>query len=416
MTRATKQDDKWSLTDKQAEVWRSTVPRQHRWNVSLGATRSGKTYLDYYRIPYRIRNADKSGHIVLLGNTQGTIRRNVLDPMRGIWGGLVGDVRADNKVRLFGRDAYVLGADKVNQVARLQGSSIAYCYGDEVTTWSEEVFQMLKSRLDRPMSCFDGTCNPAGPKHWFKAFLDDPKADIYQMPFEIDDNPTLVPQFVADLKHEYAGTVYYDRYILGRWTAAEGIIYRRFADHPEDYIIDEPPDDIVLCTAGMDFGGSGSAHTINLTGITRGFGQVVTLDEYYSKAALTPTELEQETCDFLARNIAAGYRVTDLYCDSAEQTLIKGVRTAVARRRIPVVVHNARKGPINDRINLYCRLIGLDRYKIMRRCEHTIEAFSGALWDSKRPDERLDDYSTNIDSLDAQEYSTEPYASILIER
>jgi len=70
---------------KQKEVWRNTIDMYHRWNISYGATRSGKTYLDYFKIPHRIRNAGHDGLILLLGNTKGTLERNILDPLRQIW-------------------------------------------------------------------------------------------------------------------------------------------------------------------------------------------------------------------------------------------------------------------------------------------------------------------------------------------
>ena len=387
----------------------------HRWNISLGATRSGKTYLDYFRIPYRIRNAP-DGLIVLLGNTQGTLERNILEPMRNIWGGgLVGSVSSTGKVSLFGRNCYALGADKVTQVSKLQGAGIAYCYGDEITTWAEPVFQMLKSRLDKKGACFDGTCNPDTPGHWFHKFLQS-DADIYQMRFTIDDNEFLTAEFVEALKKEYFGTVYYDRFINGLWKAAEGAIYRTFADDPERFIIDSPPDELIYCTAGLDFGGNGSAHALNLTGITKNYGCVVTLDEWYSKAELTPPQLEDAVCTFL-ENALKKYRVTDLYCDSAEQVLIRGIKRALAQRKIPVNIRNARKGPIRDRIRFYCSLFGSDRYRIMRNCVHTIEAFTDAVWAAEGvSDSRLDNGSVNIDSLDAQEYSTEFIMKDFIER
>lgn len=369
----------------------------------MGAARSGKTYLDYYRIPYRIRNAPE-GLIVLLGNTQTTLERNILEPMRNIWGGgLVGGLGSTGRAELFGRSCYVLGADKSNQAEKLQGAGLAYCYGDEITTWAEPVFQMLKSRLDKEGACFDGTCNPDVPSHWFNRFLQS-GADIFQERFTIDDNCFLSDSFKSALKREYAGTVYYDRFILGLWKAASGIIYRSFADSPEKYILDEPPDDIIYCTAGLDFGGNGSAHALNLTGYTKNLGRAVTLGEWYSKAELTPEELEEKVCDTLEEWLTK-YRVTDLYCDSAEQVLIRGIKRAAERRRIPVAVHNARKGCIKDRIRFYSRLFGANRYFIMGDCVHTIEAFSEAVWGDGG--ERLDDGSCNIDSLDAQEYSTE---------
>lgn len=201
-----------------------------RWNIKTGATRSGKTFLDIlFVIPKRITSAPENGHILLVGNSQQSLTRNIIDPMREIWGpGLIGQISATTgTVKLFGRKCYALGADNKARVKTIQGMSVVYCYGDEMTTWSESFFTMLKSRLDKPDSRFDGTCNPDTPQHWVKKFLDS-GADIYQQAYTIDDNPFLSPDFVANLKKEYAGTVFYDRYILGLWTLAQGLIYSNF--------------------------------------------------------------------------------------------------------------------------------------------------------------------------------------------
>lgn len=172
----------------------------------------------------------KEGMSVILGNTRETVRRNVILPMQQIYGdNRVSNIRSDNSCIMFGDKVFILGADNANHVDRIRGMSLKYCYGDEVTTWNREVFDMLKSRLDKEYSCFDGTCNPDSPSHWFKEFLDS-DADIYQQAYKIDDNPFLSPTFVENLKKEYAGTVYYDRYILGLWTLAEGLIYPNYSE------------------------------------------------------------------------------------------------------------------------------------------------------------------------------------------
>lgn len=214
-----------SFSQKQTEYLMNC---NHRWNVKTGATRSGKTFLDYFVIPKRILKCRQNGLIVLLGNTKGTLERNILEPMRSIWSPeLVGQISSNNTVTIFGKKCYALGADKINQVSKLQGAAFEYCYGDEITTWHEDVFQMLKSRLSCPNSCFDGTCNPESPMHWFKKFLES-DADIYQQAYTIDDNPFLDPTFVENLKNEYLGTVYYDRFILGKWALASGLVYPMF--------------------------------------------------------------------------------------------------------------------------------------------------------------------------------------------
>lgn len=215
------------LTPKQAEYMREA---HHRWNFKGGATRSGKTYMDYrWMIASRIRERKNlPGLAVILGVTKSTIERNVLIPMRDIYGEeLVGNISNDNTVMLFGEMCYALGAEKITQVSKLRGASFKYVYGDEVAEWSPEVFDLLKSRLDQSNSCFDGTFNPKDPLHWLKKFLDS-DADIYYQTYSIDDNPFLDPEFVRNLKKEYAGTVLYDRYILGRWATSEGALFIKY--------------------------------------------------------------------------------------------------------------------------------------------------------------------------------------------
>ncbi|MBQ5316247.1 MAG: terminase family protein [Oscillospiraceae bacterium] len=390
------------FTAKQQALWHSTISSPKRWNISVGAVRSGKTYLDLFRIPYRIMHAGEGG-IALIGNTCGSLERNILAPMRKMYTEkYVGRISAGGKVRLFGRECYATGAYCSACADKLRGMSLAYCYGDEITTWNETVFEMVKSRLDRPYSVFDGSCNPDSPFHWFKRFLDSGSEDIAQVHFTIDDNTALSRDFVDALKNEYRGTVYYDRFILGLWKCAEGSIYPMIASAPDKFITDDT-EGIVCADMGVDFGGSGSATAFALTGYTAGAKRIITLDEYYTKKPLTPAALEREFVNFVRRALTK-YRLRDVYCDSAEQVLIRGLKNAALRERLPVEIHNARKGSINERIRFYTAIAGSGRYFIARGCRHTLEAFCTAVWDNDR---RLDDGSTNIDSLDAQEYSTE---------
>jgi hypothetical protein len=186
------------------------------------------------------------------------------------------------------------------------------------------------------------------------------------------------------------------------------VIYRLFADHPERFIVDDlPAQKIRHAVIGVDFGGGSSAHAFSCTGFTTG-GAIVTLDEYREKEALNPTKLEKDFVDFVKR-CQMRWLVTDVWCDSAEQTLINGLRTAAAKAHIGVNIGNAMKKPINDRIRALCLLMGAGKYFINRACPVTIDALKSALWDSKHTTEdvRLDDGTTNIDSLDALEYSWE---------
>lgn len=324
-------------------------------------------------------------------------------------------------------------------MAKIQGSSIKYCYGDEIAKWNKEVFQMLKSRLDKPYSCFDGACNPEHPTHWLKDFIDSPDLDIYLQTYTIFDNPYLPTEFVEQLCKEYAGTVYYDRLILGLWKRAEGAIYKKFSDNPDafkcdivDDLLPDPErkqfrkDDIVSIEIGLDFGGNQSGHSFVARGYTDNFRDVIGI---MSKRIMAKDEnedidsnmLDRLFCEFVQEVIDkyavvkrnGSYveycNVESVFYDNAETVLGNSIRNAVEKKYPWIDVRKARKKTINDRIRCTVRLMGAGRFFITDDCETLQTAFSDAVWDQdvKDKDERLDDGSTDIDSLDAFEYTIE---------
>ena len=110
--------------------------------------------------------------------------------------------------------------------------------------------------------------------------------------------------------------------------------------------------------------------------------------------------------------------MSDCFCDSAEQTLINGLRAACAVNRVGLNIGNALKKPINDRIRAVNILMGSRRFFVARGCVHTIDALRDARWDGKHvtEDVRLDDGTTNVDSLDSLEYALEREIPALIDQ
>lgn len=388
-----------------------------RWNVKYGATRSGKTYLDYYVIPKRIRNiTGKQGLVVILGNTKGTLQRNVIEPLQNIWGTeLVSDIKSDNTAFLFGEKAYCLGADNIKHVNKIRGASFKYCYGDEVATWNEEVFQMLKSRLDKPYSKFDGTCNPEGPSHWFKKFLDG-NADIYQQKYTLYDNPFLAKEVLQNLETEYRGTVFFDRYVLGEWKAAEGTIYMLFADETEKFLVDKANEQLAIVTIGVDYGAGKSKIKFVASGITYNFRNVYVLDEMDLNGVYDPEQIYEKFIEFYKRVYGKYDKCQYAFCDygALGNVITLGLIRRCQKERLPVQVVDCEKGLINDRIFLSSTLMAQRRFYILRKNTIITKAFQDALWNSKSQDERLDDGTTDIDSLDAFEYSINSFYENLI--
>lgn len=408
-------------SDKQDEFIRNAT---HRYNIKVGARRCGKTYLDnLWTIPKRItERSGKDGLYVILGVSKGTIERNVLQPLRQIYGkGLVGNINASNIAYLFGEEVYCLGAEKVNQVSKIQGTSIKYCYGDEIAKWSEEVFTMLQASLDKPYSMFDGALNPENQNHWFKkGFLDtieEKGLDVYVQHYTIFDNPFLSEEFVKNLCKEYEGTVYYDRLILGLWKNAEGIIYRQFADNPSLYIKDEAVDEngnpkqFMFITIGIDYGATQGETEFKATGITPYFKEVWSIDEEKLSGLHSPEQMYEAFAKFYDRVVEKYGKVTHAFGDygALGQVITFGLNRYLQQHGKPIQVQDCIKGRIVDRIELDCHLFGQMRRFILRKCKYLIEAYSQALWDDKKEDERLDDGTTPIDDLDASEYSMFPF-------
>ena len=364
-----------------------------RWNIKSGATRSGKTYLDYYIIPKRIRATRGEGLIVLLGNTRGTLERNILEPMRNLWTErLVGKISSNNTVMLFGKKCYAMGADKVSQVSKLQGAGVEYCYGDEITTWNEEVFNMLKSRLDKPNSCFDGTCNPDTPGHWFKKFLES-DADIFQQHYTIDDNPFLSKSFIKELKKEYAQTVYYDRFILGRWVRGEGLIYPFFS--MDEHCFDTIPEGFYEWFISVDYG-TKNPFSMQLWAVNEYQKKAYLTKEYYydskkEKRQKTDAEYYDDLFEF-----SKGKKISNIIIDPSSASF-----KAEIRKHGYFSCINA-KNDVLDGIRLTASGIKSGKIYIQKDCKNTIAEFGAYSWDDKSTEDKV--IKENDHAMDAMRY------------
>ena len=403
---------------------RSSPVRDHNGIIADGAIRSGKSVAMSLSFVIWAMSEFEACNFAMCGKTIGSFRRNVLFWLKLMLrsrGYSVSEQRTENLVVVRRGNLenyfYVFGGKDERSQDLIQGITLAGVFFDEVALMPESFVNQATGRCSVDGSKFWFNCNPGSPAHWFKTGWIDKRADkrLLYLHFTMDDNLSLSEAVKERYRSTYTG-VFFKRYILGEWKSADGVIYRQFADDPERFILDEVPADIIVGTMGLDFGGNGSAHAGCLVGITRGYRSIVILDEYYRKEVIDPGTLTGDVCGFVQRS-QAQVRAASIWCDSAETTLIKGIRTEVFARHIPVEVRNARKGEIIDRIRLCDMLMSQGRFFILRRCRHTIAALSEAVWDGKSPtrDRRLDDGSTNIDSLDALEYALEPHANRLIE-
>lgn len=366
-------------------------------------------------IPKRIiERKGKDGLNVIFGVSKGTIERNVLQPLREIYGNeLITAINSQNIAYLFGEEVYCLGCEKANQVSKIQGTSIKYAYGDEIAKWCQEVFIMIQASLDKPYSCFDGALNPESNTHWFKTdFLDaieEKGIDAYVQSYTIFDNPFLSKEFIDNLCKEYEGTVYYNRLILGQWCNAEGLIYKRFADNPKKYIWDkDKPLPQGYTIIGIDYGGNKSGQAFVCTRISYDYKTIIALGSEKHMGDIDPDDLFELEIEF-AKKMEYKYNcnIDYIFPDNEEVVLIRGLRRGASERGLNALVRGCIKEPINDRIDLFRTMLAYDMFwYIEEECKTLVEAISSALWDEDaKEDTRLDDFTSDIDTMDAFEYS-----------
>lgn len=200
------------------------------FNFLCGAVRSGKTFGSYFLIPKRIKQ-HWDNNVFFVGKTLTTLNRNIFEPMRAIYGtDRVSRIVDKQEISVFGKKCWVVGANDDRAVTKIQGPSAGYFYCDEIVTYPENFFQMMLSRLDKPGSMCDATCNPESPSHYVKQFIDKPENQkyIYQRKFTIYDNTKLPQDVITRLEDLYRGTIYFEKWILGNWVRTEGLVFPLF--------------------------------------------------------------------------------------------------------------------------------------------------------------------------------------------
>lgn len=403
----------------------------HRINLLEGAVRSGKTWISLVLWAFWVAEMPRDKSYLMVAKTLTSLRRNVLDLLQELVGASNFSYSLPAKeAHLFGRRVYLEGVNDARAESKIRGMTLQGAYCDELTLFTEDFFTMLLSRLSERGAKVFATTNPDNPHHWLMEHYISraEELDMLVVQFLIDDNPFLDPEYVANLKLEYTG-VYFDRFIRGQWVAAEGLIYRQFADTPARWIKtfstraerDAYLSDVNFVSIGVDFGGNRSLTTFVATAVHRGYSKLTVLRDHHiagGKGEIDADRVNREFVGFVRKMREDFPALYIRYCfaDNEAQYLINGLRKAVRAAGIPLQVGDSDKHEIVQRIICANTLLNQGRLFLLDGCNLVKGGLEGALWDSKRPDKdiRLDDFSTDIDILDAFEYSWERFIKKLL--
>lgn len=400
-----------------------------RINLLTGSVRSGKTYVSLLKWAIFVGTMPETSEFLMTGKTLTSLKRNCL----GLLQDLVGSDNftysiSQKSAKLFGRTIWLEGANDDRAESKIRGMTLAGAYVDELTQIPEDFYKMLLSRLSVKGAKLYATTNPDAPSHWVKVdIIDNEEIEKMVWNFTLDDNEILKrenEEYFENLKKEYQsmGGIFYERFILGHWINASGVIYSQFANNKELFICDEPIDEhnnpinFMIITIGLDYGASKSSTSLICNGITPLFKEVWALDEMKIEGVYTPEELYKHFEDFYKRIVQKYGKVNSSFADwgGLGQTFTFGLNRYLQQQGIPLQVQDCIKGQIIDRISMDLTLFARGKRKILKKCKYLIAAYEQAIWDEKKENTRLDDFTSDIDSLDANEYSYFPYYDKLL--
>lgn len=375
--------------------------------IADGAIRSGKTVSMSLSFVMWAMSTFNGQNFAMCGKTIGSFRRNVLFWLKLMLksrGYSVTDRRADNLIIIRKGDTenyfYIFGGKDERSQDLIQGITLAGVFFDEVALMPESFVNQATGRCSVEGSKFWFNCNPDGPYHWFKTnWIDkstgylgkeqveqirkkaaeegkDPGLkEILYLHFTMDDNLSLSEEIKARYRSMYIG-VFFKRYILGLWAAAEGVIYDMF--DPEKHVKNIKEFFQILVNGNRyvscDYGTQNA--TVFLLWNKGIDGKWYCIREYYySGRDKGKQKTDAEYADDLKKWLD-GTRIKAMIVDPSAASFI----TELRKRGYKVLKAD---NDVLDGIRLVGTLLNQEKLVFDASCTETIKEFASYVWDEK---------------------------------
>lgn len=412
-------------------------------NVAEGAVRAGKTIDNVFDFADQLETAPDKFHLAS-GSTAANAKLNIgvangfgLENIfrgRCIWT----KFRDNDALKVTTPTGIKLiifaGGGKADSYKKIRGNSYGMWIATEINLHHDSFIQEAQNRQLAAKRI----------KVYWDLNPDHPKADIYEkylnayerkakfgvfpnqyynyQHFTIYDNITISEERRQEIINRYEpDSIWYRRDILGQRCIADGLVYTQFATlaaRPDNPMRITTAQAVEMCQAGkfqrinvgVDFGGNGSGHSFVATGILNGYAGMVALKSRLHKEEIDPEELGEIFVEFVKDVVRTFGYVTHVYVDSAEQVLKRGLKKSTQRAHLTVPISDARKCIINDRIFSFSKMVAQKRFLYTEDCETLVDALSTAVWKPNSVELiRLDNGTSDIDTLDGFEYTFERY-------
>lgn len=341
-----------------------------------GAVRSGKSLCMFVSFIVWAMTNFKNASFAVCGRTTSSVRRNLIAPYLPVLSQLgyrcTLKLSGGNiKVRMHGYENtfWIFGGKDEASQSLIQGMTLSGVMFDEVALMPRSFVEQALARCSVEGSKFWFNCNPSNPAHWFynewikKA---DSKRALY-LHFSMEENPSLSKEMLQRYENMYSGA-FYERFVKGRWVAADGLIYPMFGDS----CMADCPQQCSGYYISCDYG------TVNPTsmGLWGESGGVwYRTHEYYYSSKRSGAQKTDEEYYAELEKLADGRRINAVICDPSAASFIATIRKHGRFKVIPA------KNDVLDGIRRVSDCLKSGRIKICRGCDDSVREFSLYCWD-----------------------------------
>ena len=343
-----------------------------------GAVRSGKTFAMGMGFFLWAMTRFRDERFALCGKTISALRRNVLSeilPRLRALGYRCEEKRSENLliVRYGNRENrfYIYGGRDESSAALIQGITLAGVLFDEVALMPRSFVEQACARCSVSGSRLWFNCNPEGPQHWFyrEWVLKAKERSALHLHFTMDDNPSLSPRIRKRYERAYSGT-FYRRFVLGEWTAAQGLIYDFF--DPEIYCRDAPPQPWERLRVSVDYG---TVNPMSMGLWARKDGAWYRVDEYYYDSCAEGRQKTDAEYVEALRTLTGGRKIERVIVDPSAASFIEAAR----RAGFPVTRAN---NDVSDGLRVTADLLKRGRIVICGNCKSTLREIAAYRWEN----------------------------------
>ena len=396
------------FSDKQIRVLSWWLPRSphHKLDgiICDGSIRSGKTVCMGFSYVLWAMHSFDGCNFAIAGKTVGSVRRNVTADLTAMLTGAGFKVRElvsrgciDVSRGTVSNRFYLFGGKDESSAALIQGVTLAGCLFDEAALMPKSFVEQATARCSVKGAKLWFNCNPEGPAHWFKREWIDKAAEkrMLRLHFTMEDNLSLSPSTRERYERMYTG-VFYDRFILGKWSAADGLIYDMF-DRSRHVLHTLPAlDERAPAYISCDYGTLNAC--VFLMWRKAVDGRWICVKEYYysgrDKGVLrTDEEYAKDMQAFIGNE-----RIRYVIADPSAASFI----TRLKRDSLPVL---GAKNDVMTGIHRVSSLLHGGDIAFMDCCRNTIDEFGSYIWDKKAADRGEDAPMKQSDhAMDAVRY------------